>query len=85
MKSYFTQICMFAAIANARRSRRNGRRDTFIDNDESELPRFREPDMNKVVWDPLLTHDTLPFKKFMAPNEDDVDNFFMDWLGTYGG
>lgn len=41
--------------------------------------------MDRVVWDPQASHDTLPFQKFMAPNDRDVDSFFMDWMSTYGG
>ena len=73
---------MLAVLADARRSRRDRRRD---DDDGQDDFRDNSPNMDRVVWDPQASHDTLPFQKFMAPNDRDVDSFFMDWMSTYGG
>jgi hypothetical protein len=73
---------MLAVLADARRSRRDRRRDD--DDGQDGIP-DNTPNMDRVVWDPQASHDTLPYQRFMAPNESDVDSFFMDWVSTYGG
>lgn len=81
MKSFIAQACLLAVLADARRSRRDRRRDD--DDGQDDFP-DNTPNMDRVVWDPQSSHDTLPYQKFMAPNERDVDAFFMDWASTYG-
>ena len=83
MKSFLVSVCVFAIMADARRDRRERRSegDLSLDIDFSKI---REANMDRVVRDPLVNHNKLPYMKFMSPNERNIDTFFMEWVGTFG-
>jgi len=83
MKTFLVSVCVFATMVDARRDR-SDRDGSDTDRPDIDFSKIRDANLDRVVRDPLETHDNLPFMKFMAPNERNVDNFFMEWVGTYG-
>ena len=82
MKTFLATMCVLATMADARRDREF--RAGGDDMPDIDFSKIKEANMDKVVKRPLESHEHLPYMKFMAPNELNVDNFFMEWVGTYG-